>query len=234
MAGSSAGKHVVVIYPPGNNRSASPRSGLSLNGKLRASIWIPAYVDIWPWQNKGAKKWQRRLSLSGRKAQSRLAGELPMPHDQGDRMKLDWQAAHEAIQYLSSKWILAVVAELALEPKGHNDLARATGVLDHKSLDRALRRLETAGLVHRTVRNPPHSSPRVSYRLTDKAYALLPLLQELASWWHVPGLGPRLYAKLLRGRTLAWSARKCAGCPASLPSALASDEPAGWHARVAA
>jgi DNA-binding HxlR family transcriptional regulator len=103
-----------------------------------------------------------------------------------DQAEVDWQAAQEATHYLSGKWVLAVVAELADEPRGHNDLARATGVLDHKPLDRALHRLERAGLVDRTVYDPHHSAPRVHYSLTDKGRSLLPLIQVLASWWRTP------------------------------------------------
>ena len=123
-----------------------------------------------------------------------------MPNDQSDDIKLDWQAADEAVRYLSAKWTLAVVAELASAPKGHNDLARATGVLDHKSLDRALHRLESAGLVDRAVRDPERSAPRVIYQLTERAYSLLPLICKLASWWHAPSLAARMGTELLYDR----------------------------------
>ncbi|MQA84604.1 MAG: ArsR family transcriptional regulator [Streptosporangiales bacterium] len=95
---------------------------------------------------------------------------------------IDSDAARAAVEVISGKWVLVVLVELAKGPKRHNELARETG-LEQKPLDRALRRLEEAGLVARNV-STTESPPRVRYRLTSQAEELLGPLGELAGWWH--------------------------------------------------
>lgn len=94
-----------------------------------------------------------------------------------------YQDAYEAVRILSSKWVLAVLVELARRPRSHNDLARATGLIEHKPLDRALRQLREIRLVDRTVHNVKGSAPRVRYQLTTTGRSLLPIVDELAMWW---------------------------------------------------
>lgn len=80
---------------------------------------------------------------------------------------------------MAGKWALPILRELADGPKGHNELLRALHV-EHRSLDRALRRLEDARVVSRDVQPTPL---RVRYRLTPGARPLLLELSELADVW---------------------------------------------------
>lgn len=97
---------------------------------------------------------------------------------------MDLHSAGDAVQLLSCKGTLEVIDKLVDGPKRHNELARVLGI-DHKPLDRTLRRLQAARLVVREVQPVPL---RVSYRLAPEARPLLPALNALARAWH--GLGP--------------------------------------------
>lgn len=96
---------------------------------------------------------------------------------------MDLHSAGDAVNLLSCKGSLEVIDELMDGPKRHNELARVLGI-DHKPLDRTLRRLQTAGLVVREVQPDPL---RVSYRLAPEAKRLLPALNELAKAWRARG-----------------------------------------------
>jgi DNA-binding HxlR family transcriptional regulator len=92
---------------------------------------------------------------------------------------MDVDTAGAAVQLLSGKGTLAVLHELAGGPKRHNELARALGV-EHKPLDRTLRRLQDARLVLREV-HPVRL--QVRYRLAPEARPVLSMLDELARAW---------------------------------------------------
>lgn len=100
-------------------------------------------------------------------------------------------SAQEAIRILSGRWILTVLVLLAGGPRGHNDLARATGLIENKPLDRALHRLVAEQLVARTVHNNGGSAPRVRYHLTTRGHSVLPIIDELAVWWQKADLTQR-------------------------------------------
>lgn len=95
---------------------------------------------------------------------------------------IDWRATRAAVETVSGKWTLVVLAELAEGDKGYNELAIVTQ-LNHKAMDRTLHRLESAQLVDRHV-NVERSRLRVQYSLTSRARCLLGPLDELARWWH--------------------------------------------------
>lgn len=92
---------------------------------------------------------------------------------------VDWQAAERVVELMAAKWVLPILRELTGGPKGHNELMRAVGV-EHKSLDRTLRRLAVAHMVSREVQPTPL---RVRYRLTPQAESLLVALGDLAAEW---------------------------------------------------
>ncbi|MEE6261918.1 winged helix-turn-helix transcriptional regulator [Plantactinospora sonchi] len=96
---------------------------------------------------------------------------------------VDLHSAGDAVQLLSCKGTLEVIDKLVDGPKRHNELARVLGI-DHKPLDRTLRRLQAARLVVREVQPVPL---RVSYRLAPEAIPLLPVLNALATAWHALG-----------------------------------------------
>lgn len=93
---------------------------------------------------------------------------------------MDLNSAGDAVQLLSCKGTLPILEELVDGPKRHNELARGLGI-DHKSLDRTLRRLQAARLVVREVQPVPL---RVTYRLAPEAEPLLPALNDLGRAWH--------------------------------------------------
>jgi DNA-binding HxlR family transcriptional regulator len=99
--------------------------------------------------------------------------------------------AHEAALVLSYKWVLAVLLQLAAGPRCHNELARATGLTENKPLDRALRRMVSMQLVDRSIHNVDGSAPRVRYSLTAKGHSVLPIIDELATWWQTPETNDR-------------------------------------------
>lgn len=96
---------------------------------------------------------------------------------------MDVDTAGAAVQLLSGKGTLAVLHELADGPRRHNELARALGV-EHKTLDRTLRRLQDARLVLREV-HPVRL--QVRYRLAPEAGPVLGRLAELARAWRCLG-----------------------------------------------
>lgn len=103
----------------------------------------------------------------------------PEHHDERE----NFHHAYEAARSLSGKWVFAVLVHLERGPRCHSDLARATGLLENKPLDRALRRLVSMRLVDRTVLDAGGSAPRVRYRLTPRGHSVLPIIDELAIWW---------------------------------------------------
>ena len=73
-----------------------------------------------------------------------------------------------------------MIALLARRPYHYNELHRSIEGLSRRMLTRTLRRLETDGLVDRTVH--PAVPPTVEYRLTPLGETLLHPLSVLADW----------------------------------------------------
>ena len=96
---------------------------------------------------------------------------------------VDIELAEQALKVLSSKGVLSVLEELACGAKRHNELARAVKV-DHKTLDKTLRRLQDAQLVVREVHPVPL---RVNYRLTAHANGVMHAVAGLATVWRTCG-----------------------------------------------
>jgi DNA-binding HxlR family transcriptional regulator len=100
---------------------------------------------------------------------------------------MDIELAEQAIKVLSCKGVLPVLEELTCGVRRHNELARAVKV-DHKTLDKTLRRLQDAHLVVREVHPVPL---RVNYRLTAHAKGVLHAVAGLATVWRsVPCVRP--------------------------------------------
>ena len=93
---------------------------------------------------------------------------------------MDVEAMSAAVDALSGKWTLRVLAALTDGPQEHNRLGRITG-LEHKALDRTLDRMVRKNLIGREIicQRPV----RVSYYQTSLARALLSTLDELAGQW---------------------------------------------------
>lgn len=100
----------------------------------------------------------------------------PEPHPD----TLDWPAAHAAIQVVSGKWVIPVLAALADGPRTHTDLHRAVGTgVSTKVLTETLRRMQDAGLLTRETDPATASGP---YKLTSPGRTLLGPLDAIAAW----------------------------------------------------
>lgn len=85
------------------------------------------------------------------------------------------------LDMLSGKWRTHIIYELCRRPSCRfSELKRAIPRITNTMLTSTLRDLESLGIVHREQFNeiPPH----VTYSLTEKGRALLPVFFELARW----------------------------------------------------
>lgn len=98
-------------------------------------------------------------------------------------------ALARAFGFLGKRWNGVLLATLEAGPAGFTDLRRSVvGITDSVLSDR-LSELAAAGLVERTVLDA--RPPGVRYALSPAGRALLPVLDELASWAavHLPADG---------------------------------------------
>ena len=89
-------------------------------------------------------------------------------------------ALARAFGFLGKRWNGVLLASLAQGPTGFSDLRRTLGGISDSVLSERLSELTGAGLVLRSVTPGPPVS--VDYRLTPGGLALLPALDELATW----------------------------------------------------
>ena len=94
--------------------------------------------------------------------------------------------AGEAIEILQEKWVLHIVHSLLGGPKGFNELGREVGGCNPTTLTQRLCRLETLGLVYKTVHSV--TPPRCSYDLTEAGLALDSVIESIRGWalTHLP------------------------------------------------
>ncbi len=89
--------------------------------------------------------------------------------------------SQRAIGMIADKWKLLILIELSrTELLRFKELQRTLGTVSQKVLTGALRELEADALVERTVY--AEVPPRVEYRATRRARALLPILRQLDTW----------------------------------------------------
>ena len=86
---------------------------------------------------------------------------------------------YASIELLQEKWNLHLIRALLEGPMGFNDLGRACGI-NPSTLAQRLERLESAGVVERTV----HSvmPPRTSYALTCAGRGLQVVIDAIDRW----------------------------------------------------
>lgn len=85
------------------------------------------------------------------------------------------------IARFSGKWTMLVLCVLAEnEATRFNEIGRAIPDISPKVLTETLKRLETDGLVSRTLY--AEIPPRVEYSLTELGKSLIPLLGSLITW----------------------------------------------------
>jgi len=84
--------------------------------------------------------------------------------------------------------VLHIVHSLLAGPKGFNELGREVGGCNPTTLTQRLGRLETLGLVYKTVHSV--TPPRCSYDLTDAGLALESVIESIRSWasTHLPAV----------------------------------------------
>lgn len=85
-----------------------------------------------------------------------------------------------AVSVLSSKWSIAILAELAHGTRRFNELLRRIDGISRRMLSATLRRLEEDGLISRRVYADVPA--RVEYALTPAGEALFEALTPLAGW----------------------------------------------------
>jgi len=89
-------------------------------------------------------------------------------------------AIHTAQQLIGGKWTLIVVWHLRSGRLRFGEIERAIGDISQKALTDALKHLEGAGLITRTVF--AEVPPRVEYALTPLGRTLLPIVEAIETW----------------------------------------------------
>src|SRR6266576_2599366 len=80
-------------------------------------------------------------------------------------------------EIISGKWTLLLIRDLAEGSQRFCELERSLEGISPRTLSLRLRALEEAGIVER--RTFPEVPPRVTYQLTDKGTALVPLIEDM-------------------------------------------------------
>ena len=78
---------------------------------------------------------------------------------------------------ISGKWTLLIIRDLADSSLRFCELERSLEGISPRTLSLRLRALEEHGIVER--RTFPEVPPRVTYQLTDKGTALVPLIEDM-------------------------------------------------------
>ncbi|AGL15359.1 helix-turn-helix domain-containing protein [Actinoplanes sp. N902-109] len=89
------------------------------------------------------------------------------------------------IELIADKWTAVVLAGLSEGPVRHGELAGLIGGISRKVLTQTLRRLESHGLVSRTVY--AEAPPRVEYDLTALGASLIGPIHALTEWARTNG-----------------------------------------------
>jgi DNA-binding HxlR family transcriptional regulator len=89
-------------------------------------------------------------------------------------------AIHTAQELIGGKWTLIVIWHLRSGRLRFGEIEKAIGDISQKALTDALKHLEGAGLITRTVF--PEVPPRVEYALTPLGRTLLPIVESIETW----------------------------------------------------
>jgi DNA-binding HxlR family transcriptional regulator len=98
--------------------------------------------------------------------------------------EIDWQAAQAAVDTVSGKWTIPIIAALFRGPKRYGSLRRTVeGAVSDKVLAETLRRMERDGLLtRRVVTVAIGTTPAVFYSLSGMARSLAGPLSVMAEW----------------------------------------------------
>jgi DNA-binding HxlR family transcriptional regulator len=91
-----------------------------------------------------------------------------------------WPGSREVLALLADKWTIPVLHALARGAKRTGELRQQLSGVSQKMLTQTLRRLESAGVVHREVF--PVVPPKVVYSLTPLGESLNQPLAVLCRW----------------------------------------------------
>jgi DNA-binding HxlR family transcriptional regulator len=80
-------------------------------------------------------------------------------------------------EVIAGKWTLLIIRDLADSSLRFCELERSLEGISPRTLSLRLRALEEQGIVER--RTFPEVPPRVTYQLTDKGTALVPLIEDM-------------------------------------------------------
>jgi DNA-binding HxlR family transcriptional regulator len=87
---------------------------------------------------------------------------------------------YNAIQILQEKWVLHIIRNLLDGDKGFNELGRNIGGCNPTTLAQRLDRLESLGLISKTVCSV--MPPKSSYSLTEAGKALQTVVEAINNW----------------------------------------------------
>jgi len=92
------------------------------------------------------------------------------------------ERTHYAYQLFCKRWTLLIVTVLLQGTQTFNGLTHIIHGISDRLLSERLKELEHAGILERHIQDgwPIH----VSYTLTEKGYALEPLVKEIHNWCH--------------------------------------------------
>lgn len=84
---------------------------------------------------------------------------------------------------ISGKYKMLIIYLLSNKAMRYNELKRTIKDISFQSLTRSLRELEIDGLIKR--KDYKENPPKVEYSLTEKAFTLVPILNELCNWGEI-------------------------------------------------
>ncbi|WP_413512352.1 winged helix-turn-helix transcriptional regulator [Myroides odoratus] len=88
----------------------------------------------------------------------------------------------QALKTITGKWKISIIKTIAVNcPKRFGILKKNLDTIAQGTLTTVLRDLENDGLLLREVY--AEIPPRVEYKLTEKGIRLLPILEELETWY---------------------------------------------------
>jgi len=89
-------------------------------------------------------------------------------------------SARRTLDLITDKWTVLLIYALADGTKRYNELSKMIEGVTPKMLTQTLRRMETSGIIYRTVY--PVSPPKVEYTLTPLGETLIVPLTALCRW----------------------------------------------------
>ncbi len=94
----------------------------------------------------------------------------------------DLQAIQDTMEIVQGRWKMSIIALLCNKEFRYSELEKGIPRISPRMLSKELKDLEINGLIERKVYN---SIPvKVTYKLADYGYTLVPLIIELTNWGH--------------------------------------------------